>query len=283
MENLFSQIKQCKSEKEVKKLVDKALEEAYKNSIKGATLGFDRESSKKTYKGFIHPKTRVRYSNMGIETYGMETTDYIYEYAIMVWKDEHLQNKQGFINSLESFINYYFGYPRYDRDMRYDFFFQRAWQETKTDDELFARLEKNQIGDLRGLGIAQCSERAAVAQNLLSLFGFESYYCTGAVKHNGKEEGHAFLVVKTANAYAIVDYSMPVTVTRENGNVYYLPYITEIKAEEFEEFLNGNVVKEFADYELLVNKGSIRKLDLDSKRYYMVGDQEMIKANQPGV
>ena len=40
---------------------------------------------------------------------------------------------------------------------------------TKTDSEYFDALENNKIGDLKGMGAALCTERSALAQQILSL------------------------------------------------------------------------------------------------------------------
>ena len=43
-------------------------------------------------------------------------------------------------------------------------------------------------------GAAQCTERSALAQQILSLFGTESYYCMGCVDLGDRQEGHCFLM-----------------------------------------------------------------------------------------
>ena len=43
--------------------------------------------------------------------------------------------------------------------------------------EYFDVLDNNKIGDLKSKGAAECTERSAVAQQILSIFGIESYYC----------------------------------------------------------------------------------------------------------
>lgn len=60
------------------------------------------------------------------------------------------------------------------------------------DEEYFEALENNKIGDLKGKGVAQCTERGAIAQQILSLFGTESYYCMVCVDLGSKQEGHCF-------------------------------------------------------------------------------------------
>ena len=57
-------------------------------------------------------------------------------------------------------------------------------------------MENNKIGDLKGMNVALCTERSAMAQQLLSLFGMESYYCMGSINKNDKIEAHCFNIVK---------------------------------------------------------------------------------------
>lgn len=105
--------------------------------------------------------------------YSMKTTDYIYDFAEYVKKSK-ISNKGTLVKFIENFINGYFGISN-GVDMRDTYFDQIAFQTTTTDDEYFEKLENLEIGDLKGKNVAMCTERAAIAQNLLSLFGFDVY------------------------------------------------------------------------------------------------------------
>lgn len=133
--------------------------------------------------------TRIKYALLNMEYYGMESTDFFYDFAHFVRK-YNIANKGSMIHNLEYFINSYFGYPgKIDRETVFN---DIAWQNTTTDEEYFEALENNKIGDLKGKGAAQCTERDAIAQQILSLFGTESYYCMVCVDLGSKQEGHCF-------------------------------------------------------------------------------------------
>jgi len=66
---------------------------------------------------------------------------------------------------------------------------------------------KVNLSDLKGNGIAMCTEKAMTIQNLFSFLGYDSYMICGALrnKSNNKSEGHNFNVIKTKKGYSIVD------------------------------------------------------------------------------
>ena len=272
MERLFYKIKQCKSEEEVRKLIDEAYEEVVENSEKKEQLGFGSLTSLcPSHKGFIHPKTRIKYCSMAVETYGMETKDYIYEFAKMIWMRKDIVSKQSYIWALLEYLDYYFGIPKTNKDTREDIFMYKALRSTETDDEFFAMMEKNTIGDLRGLGVAMCSERGAVAQNLLSMYGFDSYYCYGAFSCGEQNEGHAYNVVYENGSYILLDYSLTVTLRKANGKIKRVPYQEVIPSDKVEDFLNNKVPLSLPDYELIETKDGIKKVPLNTCRNYVIG------------
>ena len=83
---LFQKILGCKEEK-VDSIVEKAINEADTNAEKVEKLGFlDYGKSCSIFKGFIPLKTRIKYANLNMENYGMESTDFIYEFAHFIKK-----------------------------------------------------------------------------------------------------------------------------------------------------------------------------------------------------
>jgi hypothetical protein len=88
------------------------------------------------------------------------------------------------------------------------------------------------VSDLKGKNSAMCVERAMVAQNLLKLFGINSYYkCSGIVK-NDKKEVHSYNVVEFDGKYYIFDATMPTLKDEEIS-----PLVAEISKEAFEELI----------------------------------------------
>ena len=167
-----------------------------------------------------------------------------------------------------------------DKDLREDYFNELAWQTTTTDEEYFKKLEDLEIGNLKGQNIAMCTERAAVAQNILSLFDFETYYCIGLIDNNGKEEPHAFNIAKAVDSYILLDYSVPSYVISSAGKIVdYAPFQGKIKENEIEDFLTGKKTKEFDSYICLITQEGIKKIPTKEKREYIVGSFELEKKN----
>ena len=123
-------------------------------------------------------------------------------------------------------------------------------ETTTTDEEYFDMLKKNKIGDLKGKGAAECTERSALVQQILSIFGIESYYCMGCVDYN-RQEPHCFNIVKRKKDYALLDYSLPVASYNDDGNIVaYYPFIASLTNEEFEDFIKNNTIKSSEDYHI---------------------------------
>lgn len=270
--DLLQKILTC-NEEEVGIIIDEAIKAANAESEKVEKLGFlNYGKSNFLFKGFIPLDTRIKYASMNIEDYGMQTTDFFYDFAAFVRK-YNINSKGALIYNLEYFINAYFGFEVLND--REDIFNTHAFQTTKTDEEYFEALRNNKIGDLKKKNAAQCTERSAVAQQILSLFGTESYYCMGCFRLGDKEEGHCYNIVKRKDDYAIVDYSVPVTSYNQDGKVrMYYPFIGLLTEEEFIDFTSKGLVKIFENY-CYVNKSE--KKVLDSKRSYVAGKYEFEK------
>ena len=274
--DVFQKILECKEE-EVDSIIEAAINDANINAEKVEKLGFlDYGISYNVFKGFIPLKTRIKYANINMEDYGMESTDFIYEFAHFI-KKYNINNKSSLIHNLEYFVNSYFGFPgKIDRETIFN---DIAWQTTTTDEEYFKALDNNKLGDLKGKGAAQCTERGALVQQVLSIFGTESYYCMGCVDLGDRQEGHCFNIVKRKNDYALLDYSVPIVSYKEDGSVNaYYPFVGTLTNEEFLDFVNKGIVKSFDDYYI---KGKQYE-KTGAKRMYIVGKYEIDKKNKNG-
>lgn len=269
--DLLQRILEC-NEEDIDTIIQQAIEEADFNSNKVEKLGIlDYGKSNHLFKGFIPLNTRIKYSNFSIEDYGMQTTDYMYEFAHFI-KKYNINTKGALIHNLEYYINSYFGMP--GNGDREQIFNEHAWNTTTTDEEYFAALENNKLGDLKHKGAAQCTERSALAQQILSLFGTESYYCMGGVDLGNHQEGHCFNIVKRQNDYAVLDYSCPVTAYSKEGAVKaYYPFVGTLSNDEFLEFTNNGTIKNFENYEFVEGK----RTTTTGERLYVVGTFEIDK------
>ena len=269
--DLLQRILECKEE-EVDSIIEAAINEANIKAEKVEKLGFlDYANSHSLFKGFIPLKTRIKYGNINMEDYGMESTDFIYEFAHFI-KKYNIKNKASLIHNLEYFVNSYFGFPgKIDRETIFN---DIAWQTTNTDDEYFEALKNNKIGDLKGKGAAQCTERSALVQQILSIFGVEVYYCMGCVDLGDRQEAHCFNIVKRKNDYALLDYSLPITSFNQDNSVKaYYPFVGTLTNEEFLDFVNNGTIKTFDFYNIKDNQ----KEKTGTKRKYVVGTYEIEK------
>lgn len=270
--DLLSKILECKTDEEADIIINEELEKVQKDIAPIEQLGFlDYEKSVSCYKGFIPLKTRIKYENINMETYSMESTDFFYEFAHFIRK-YNINNKASLILNMECFINQYFDFP--GKNDRETIFNDIAWNSSTTDDEYFEALDNNKLGDLKGKGAAECTERGALAQQLLSLFGTEAYYCMGCVDLDDRQEAHCFNIIRRKNDYALLDYSIPVCLYNEDGSLSaYYPFVGELTCEEFIDFINNGSLKKFEDYQYVANK----KQSLDSSRNYVVGSYSIEK------
>jgi len=128
--NLLEQIQKCSTNDEIDKIIDNAIRKLDKNGKKIDMIGYDTFSTKnKVFK-------------LSIETYGMETTDFLYEFAHKL-KKYNIDIKGNLIRYLETFIVQYFGVPK--GISRENIFELKASQTTTTDEEYFEALEKMKL------------------------------------------------------------------------------------------------------------------------------------------
>lgn len=270
---LLDKIINAETNDEIKELIDQEIKIKNDSATKVEELGMSSyNTGSKPFRGFIPLETRIKYSNRSVETYSMNTKDFFYEYALFL-KKHNITKKGMFIAALETFMNNYFGLEK-KYTSRETIFNDIPFQTTKTDEEYFTALENNSIGNLKGTGVAECTERAAMAQQILSLFDIETYYCIGCVKKGELEEAHAFNIAKTQDGYALIDYSMPVSRFNDEGKTtMYFPFIGEITDLEFEEFIKGEKLIDFKDYEFVNNK----KTSNDKERFYVTNSYKITK------
>lgn len=263
------------SKEEIDFIITSEIEKLNSFATKINRLGFlDYGKSNYIFKGFIPLDTRIKYSAMNIEDYSMDTKDFFYEFATFI-KKYNITSKGQLIYFLETFINMYFGLK--GSHNREEIFNDLAWKSTTTDEEYFEALKNNKIGDLKGKNVAECTERAALANQILSLFGVESYYTMGCFSMKDKEEGHCFNILRKKNGYAIVDYSVPVCIYDSTDKLKgFYPFVADLTTLEFEDFIRNQTIKSFDNYYF---KGKDRVLDGESRKY-VVGTYQIKKEEE---
>ena len=203
--------------------------------------------------------------------------DYFYDFAKYI-KHNNITTTADLVKFVENFINYYFGKPN-GIDNR-DNYFNNLTLDTKTDEEYFDAINNFSIGDLKGKNLAMCTERSAIAQNLLSLFGLEVYYCMGCVEHNGEQEPHCFNIARGREKYILLDYSLPVSIYKNNVAYDYVPFQAHIELDELEDVLENGLNKNYDGYEFINIADRIKKIPNDDYRIYQVGKMHFEKNKQ---
>ena len=229
---------------EIDQLVDDRITYLSNNCEKEKIIGFIPGTTDlhAAHKGFIDFNTRIRFGVLSMLDYSMKTRDFYYTFARLV-KHYNFKNVKNVIIFLMTFINDYFGIC-VGRDRREDIQ-EVIFNNTVTDEEFFKGIENLEIGVFKGKKMAMCTERSAVAENLLSMFGVESYYCMGTIN----DEPHCFNVIRIDDSYYVVDYSQLCS-CKKGKRSYYIPLLNKIPEEKINDFLNNNepITLEAYDY-----------------------------------
>ena len=266
MSDLLEKINSCAAIDDVYKLIDEAIKKCNTESEAKEMIGFPYGERKclGLHKGFINSETRIRFSPTTIFSYSMKDIDYFYEFAKFI-RDKKITTKNVLVSYLMTFINEYLGFSTVDR--REDYFFSNSFGKTASDEEAFKIADNFDIGNLKNKNIGMCTERSAIAQNILSLFGFESYYCIGCVLDNEKEEPHCFNVVRSKDGYCIVDYSLLCSYYLNNVRKYFVPFIGTVTFDNISDFFFNNGEFNFDVYEYDKNENGLQKIKVNERKY----------------
>ncbi len=142
------------------------------------------------YIGFIKSDVSICFSMdyNPLACYTLGNYECIFEFFKKV-RELNITSNGNLVKYLSSFLDDYFG----------------LYNGTDKRDEYLMKLGGNATIDcFRGKGLAACSERAAIANNILEMIGLRSIYVTGSVNNIQ----HAFnVVINSKNSFLIVDTS----------------------------------------------------------------------------
>ena len=190
--------------------------------------------------GFIPKDIKIVYyfeiKNFEIANYGyyfyMNDYNYIYDFAKYI-KNKNVKNDFSFLIHAHDFIyNYFFTiYNTVTREQLHHLIYDKPTNE-------------HNITDFKGNNSAQCSEYAAMLQNILSVFGYETVYIHGELDEGEeKNVNHAFNLAVMDNNYSIVDIAIPTNCYDHNNRIKRrYPYLYEMDnfdENDLENFLSG--------------------------------------------
>lgn len=200
----------------LKKYVDNIINNITQNTEHEDKIGFEHPTP---HKGFIDNSTII--TNVD-SFWKIKNNNYAYQF---VWglKKMKVTNLNDAMNKIYALINAYFGEYN-NNQLRKEIIAQNP----------FGVLD---ISLLAGKKTAVCSERAAIAQNLFSILGVESYYITGYVSDSKGGEPHAFNLIKHNNKFLLYDASKDIPQSI-NGKTIYVPFISELSLEQVELLFN---------------------------------------------
>ena len=108
--SLLEQILNCSNE-EIDDIITAAIDKSNDNATKIDMIGFlPNLKTNNIHRGFISLNTRIKYSTNGMEDYSMNSTDFYFEFAHFIRKN-NINSGGKLVYYLELFIDYYFDYP----------------------------------------------------------------------------------------------------------------------------------------------------------------------------
>lgn len=185
----------------------------------------------------------------------------------------------GVLNILQKEINTYFG--ELENGKRLRFYMQNGEKASDEDSRICS------LSQIKGQGIAECAEKASVANNILlilnkiGLFNYKVKYCNGIASiNNSNIGGHAFLdfektTKKGDSIHVIYDITNPEVIVYE-GNDYQYPALYCLNNDEYVKFLNGIP---FNNTKFIMIKNYKLKYDREYKGFSVDSEDEKHIAN----
>ncbi len=239
--------------------------------------------SQAIWQGFIPSDVKIIYSflpnddgytvNNGCYYY-IDNHEYLYEFARYI-KQQNITDEIDFLTHVYNFIDNYFNgviinkeltrlqmhKPLYDKDGKY-----------------IEPSKGHLFSDFKGSNNAMCSEYSAIAQNILSVFGYTMIYLSGAVNSPIGKGGHAYNLTLVKNVPCIIDFTIPVEVySLDNDTIDYSPFlgpIEDFSPEGLSEHIHERIPFDFIDYYYLITNNGHSMITTGKERSYVVSDIE---------
>lgn len=227
------------------------------------------------YPGYIKEGVKVIYgifydtsgnaSNNG-HYYYIDTHDYITEFCKMIVKEDIVNEQELFQCILEYLKNYYGYFEKIDRGEMFKLL-------RDNNDNNIGPKNEHGLSWFKGMGNALCTEYSIMAQNILSVFGINSYLVIGEEKvGKGAGEGHAFNLLSLDDNDILIDFSNYVKIYDIDfsllGIVPFIGEIDELNQDFVDRFLGDEKHLVFEDYNYLVIGDVVAKIAYDRNRDY---------------
>ncbi len=289
MNDLLYMINTCKTDEEIKEIIDYFIQEYVKQSlcyIKGKTnIGKQIEVNPQRrfndfsdYKiainsrwcGYIPKGTKVVYkcvSHDGIDSndggyYYMDDESYLYEFAKFVQGLDFNDNVILFIQAIDRFIHRYFDNPIMGINRE---------EIHKLIEDVEGRklgpVKEHYLSDFKGKGAALCTEYSAVAQNIMTLFGLNTEMLMGT-KHAYNiliDKDGTFNVVDFTNHVKIYDVQL-----KYKERIPFVVSLGEYDPVKYYELIYGNRQLRIGNYDIVRFSSFDQIVDDDLDRIYNV-------------
>lgn len=201
------------------------------------------------YKGFIHPKTDVlrnewseamRVDDSQLYVLFIKTIDAVRK--LPTWAGSPIRDVVA--AAMQETIGLYFGTFAGDEgtEKRNEEFYLKLAKQGK-----LSGIKYFTISELKGKGVAVCVEKAAVAQNLMSFKGLDSFIVFSskcAIKGIANEPPHVYNIAHSDRGFFIFDATNPCVMKKPHGEIVgYRPATYEITKEQFEIIRGGGTVE----------------------------------------
>ena len=235
------------------------------------------------YNNFIPKDTKMVYGltyncagqagNRGCYYY-VDDQEYLYDFCQYI-QDKEVETEYELFGYIRDFLKGYFGtIKKVDREEMYSMIID-------VNERVFPPIREHSIKDFKGKGNALCSEYAVMAQNLLRLFGFESYLVIGHESISGKNaESHAFNMINfteqetKTKEHILIDFMNPVNVWdleyHKIGEEPFVGHLDQLDEDFVNRFVNEEEHLVFEDYAYYIMGETIVKLGFERTRDYYI-------------
>ena len=227
----IEKLRECETYEEVVDLVDQVIEteiEISKSNNSYNFIGYDSLSNSfkllmenprffefgynTGWNGFINDDIRITFggsfnlrngsSNFDGFYYYMDTRDFIYDFCYE-YKDFEFEDEFELICFVKLSMDKYFDSFTFTNVVNRQNMFLSVSKDIDRE-----TAGNHKFSDFKGRNNALCTERAAYANNLLSVYGVGVCMALGNVYYDGKDEGHAFNFVDMDDGLSLVDFSI---------------------------------------------------------------------------
>ena len=296
---LLEKIRNTTTDEEIKQIVDEVIEKCIEELKElgvdlsvAPTIGMDSDINyTKYYKsendnndcnykiqaawtGFLPKGTKIVYgvvidqykdvANRGYYYY-LNDNSYLYEFSKFI-KDKEIETDEDFILYVYDFLNDYFGnlIQSKDRYILHKLLY-------KNNDAYFKPTKEHTNKDFVGCGAAMCTEYSSLAENILTLYGFDMMFLMN--------DKHAYNLIYLNEKMYLLDFSMSISVLDLNGDqIGDLPFLEEI--EDFDEdylkrLVYGREKIILNNYfDLYINDNLYKYVTEDTREYEVWGTRE---------